>query len=332
MIGWKKIISYITYAVIVLLCILLLLTIGDKPEKITYGSSFSALYAKELGLNPKEVYIAILDDLNVRKLRLAGYWTSIEPVKDSFNFNELDFQIREAEKRDADIILSVGRRLPRWPECHVPEWAKSLTWEEQKIEIKELITAVVNRYKDNESIKYWQVENEPFLTIFAKEHCGELDKDFLKEEVELVHELDSARQIIVTDSGNLGLWAGAYKTGDAFGTSVYVYFWSPEVGPFKSILPPSFYRIKNNIMRLVYGSKQTFLIELSVEPWLLQPVMDTPIETQLKRMDIEKFEEIIEFAKDTRFDTQYLWGAEWWYWLKLQGKESFWLRAKELYN
>ncbi len=311
---------------------MLLLTISDKPKEIKYGVSYNDLYVQELGLDPKKVYISILDELGVKRLRLSAHWTMVEPIKDTFNFRELDFQIREAERRGVDVILGVGRRLPRWPECHVPDWARELSWEEQKVEIKEMITEVVERYKGSTSITYWQVENEPFLEIFATEECGELDKEFLAEEIALVKELDDSRPILITDSGNLGKWAGAYKAGDAFGTSVYIYFWNAEVGQFKSILPPSFYRAKNNLMRMIYGRKQTFLIELSAEPWLMQGIVDTPIETQLERMDIEKFEEIIEFAKETRFDTQYLWGAEWWYWLKEHGEDSFWLRAKELFD
>lgn len=328
---WIKKVLYVTAVLLIVWGLLFVLSLKKEPKEITYGVSFNTLYAQELNLDWKKVYLAILDDLQVRHLRLSSHWTMVEPKQNVFNFNELDFQVNEAEKRDADIILGVGRRLPRWPECHVPEWAKDMLWEEQKLEIKELITEVVNRYKNNSSILYWQVENEPFLSVFAQEECGTLDRDFLKEEIELVRRLDPTRPILVTDSGNLGLWAGAYKLGDVFGTSVYVYFWNPEIGPFKSILPPAYYRIKNNAMTLLFGKKESLLIELSAEPWLLQPVVDTPIETQLDRMNSEKFEEIIQFAKDTRFDTQYLWGAEWWYWLKEQGEDSFWLRAKELY-
>ncbi|MEX0651840.1 MAG: cellulase family glycosylhydrolase [Candidatus Paceibacterota bacterium] len=328
---WVKISLYIITVCFFVWGVLFLLSIKEAPQKITYGVSFNTLYAEELHLDWKETYIAILDELGVRQLRLSAHWPMVEPERDALNFSELDFQIAEAEKRGADIILGVGRRLPRWPECHIPTWAGSLTWDEQKVEIREMITEVVNRYKSSEVVTYWQVENEPFLGVFAQEECGVLDKDFLKEEIDLVRELDPTRAILVTDSGNLGLWAGAYTSGDVFGTSVYVYFWNPEIGPFKSILPPAYYRIKDNVMGLLFGRKESLLIELSAEPWLLQPVVDTPIEVQLERMNIEKFEEIITFAQETRFNTQYLWGAEWWYWLKERGDDSFWLRAQELY-
>ena len=39
------------------------------------------------------------------------------------------------------------------------------------------ITETINRYKDNQAIKAWQVENEPFLKGFGE--CPKLDKEFL---------------------------------------------------------------------------------------------------------------------------------------------------------
>ncbi len=306
------------------------LSFRDIPARIEYGVSFSAPHAEELKIDWKDAYRAILDDLGVRKLRLAAYWPVVEPERDSYSWSVLDFQLSEARARGAEVILSVGRRLPRWPECHVPKWAQGLSWEEQKDELRAYLTAVVERYKDDPEIIYWQVENEPFLGVFAYDHCGDLDKEFLQEEIALVRSLDT-RPILVTDSGNLGTWAGAYRSADAFGTSVYVYFWNPELGQFKTILPPAFYRIKENIMRSLYGAKPVFLIELSLEPWLIEPTIDAPLEEQLSRMDLQKFKEIVGYARLTRLDTQYLWGAEWWYYMREHGYPEFWDAAKRLY-
>ena len=111
---------------------------------------------------------------------------------------------------------------------------------------------------------------------------------------------------------------------------MYVYFWNPELGQFKTALPPWFYRVKENVMKLLYGNQPTFLIELSAEPWLLEPITQVDIETQYSRMDLAKFNEIIEYARDTRYEYQYLWGAEWWYWLKKQGHAELWDRGQEL--
>jgi len=313
---------------------LVLLWLAQKPvpERIVYGMSFNTFYAEELGLNWQEVYDAIVDDLGVRHLRLAAHWPMVEPSQDEYNFTELDYQIKRAEEVGADVIFAVGRRLPRWPECHVPEWARALSWEEQKNEIREYMNLVIERYKDSPSIIYYQVENEPYLEVFAREHCQELDEEFLLEEIELVRDLDYTRPILQTDSGNLGLWAKPYRHGDAFGTSVYIYFRNPELGQFRTILPPWFYRVKENFVALLYGDKPTYLIELSAEPWLVEPIAAVDIETQYSRMNIDKFKEIIEYAKSTRYEHQYLWGAEWWYWLKQKGHSEIWDYGKELYK
>ena len=309
-----------------------LLARKEIPEQITYGISYNAPYVQELGLDEEKVFDAFINDLGVRNFRMSAHWTLIEPERNQFDFAWMDRDLKKAEAVGAKVIFGVGRRLPRWPECHVPFWAQGLTWEEKKEEIREYIQAVVNRYKDSAAVTHWQVENEPYLGVFAPEHCGNLDEDFLKEEIKLVRSLDPTRPILVTDSGNLGTWNGAYQAGDAFGTSVYVYFWNPELGQFKTVLPPWFYRIKEGVMELVHGKKETFLIELSLEPWLLEPVTQVPVDIQYSRMDLTKFNEIVEYAKGTRYDKQYLWGGEWWYWLRENGHPEMWERGKELFK
>ena len=318
--------------VVILGMSLYILSRKDMPDHITYGISFNASYAKELGLDEKRVFDAFLDDLGVRHLRLSAQWPLIEPKKDSYDFEFMDYQVTQTEKAGGDIIFGVGRRLPRWPECHIPAWAKDLSWEDQKTEILKYITTVVTRYRDQPAIKYWQVENEPYLGVFATDYCGKLDEAFLEKEIALVHSLDPVRPILVTDSGNLGTWNGAYHHGDVFGTSVYVYFWNPELGQFKTVLPPWFYRVKENVMKLLFGKKETMLIELSAEPWLLEPVTQVPIETQYTRMNINKFNEILDYAQQTGFSKQYLWGGEWWYWLRTKGYTEMWDRGKELFR
>jgi len=328
---WQKIGLWIVFGSVLCGSILLVLTYKDKPATIMYGMSFNTSYARELGLDWQATYDAILDDLGVRHLRLAAHWPMVEPAPGTFNFDELDYQIMRAEEVGATVIFAVGRRLPRWPECHVPEWARSLSEVERQAAIMSYIEVVVERYKNSPAIIYWQVENEPFLEVFAFEHCGVLDTDFLEREIALVKRLDPSRHVLVTDSGNLGTWAGAYSRGDLFGTSVYVHFWNPELGQFRTILPPWFYRVKDNVMALRYGEKPTLLIELSAEPWLIEPIIDVPLETQFTRMNLQKFEDILEYAAATHFEQQYLWGAEWWYWLKLQDRPEMWERGQQLF-
>ncbi len=331
----KTIFKYFGFFVLVIVTIvaLVLYFLAQKPvpKNITYGMSFNTVYARELGLDWKQTYDAILDDLKVRHLRLAAHWPMVEPEPNVYNFTELDYQIKRAEETHTTVVLAVGRRLPRWPECHIPGWAQTLSPEERNRSQIAYMETVINRYKHSPAVTVWQIENEPFLSVFAHDFCGNLDTHFLDKEIALAKSLDGTRPILVTDSGNIGTWQGAYSRGDMFGTSVYVYFWNPQLGQFRTYLAPWFYRVKDNLMAALYGRKKSVLIELSAEPWLLEPVENVPLETQFSRMNLQKFEDILNYAKDTRYDEQYLWGAEWWYWLSLQQHPEMWNRGKELF-
>jgi hypothetical protein len=309
-----------------------LLSFRTTPAFVTYGVSFSRFHVDELKLDWREVFGAIINDLGVRHFRFSAHWPLTEPGDGQYNFKELDYQIGQVEKAGGSFILAVGRRLPGWPECHVPDWAKILTEEKQREKIMQLLDKVVNRYKGSKALKYWQVENEPFLGFFGRASCQEPNEAFLRQEIELVRKIDPDHPVLVTDSGEFGTWYKAYRNGDVFGSSMYLYVWSRFFGPIRYPIGPSFFRVKQNLIDIFWGKKEKLLVELSAEPWLLHPIVETDLETQFKRMNINKIEESIKFAQKTGFGEQYLWGAEWWYWLKKQGHPEFWDYAKPLFE
>ena len=314
---------------------ILSLDFSSTTAKPQYGVSFSRFHADELKLDWKETYLALLDDLGVRNFRFSAHWPLTEPQENVFNFKELDFQFKEAEKRNASVILAVGHRLPGWPECHTPEWVKELSYEQHEQKLLNYIEVTVNRYKNSPVLQYWQIENEPFLLFFSRANCGMHNKkvkEILIKEILLVQRLDPSHPIIITDSGEFGDWFRAYKNGDVFGTTMYLYVWNRTIGPLRYPVIPALFRIKKNIVSLIYKEKPSIVIELSTEPWLLQPILDTPVDTQLERMGLEKFNEMINFSSKTGFDSFYLWGAEWWYWMKQNGYPQLWERAKELFK
>lgn len=328
----KKIIILLT--ILVFLVLYFFFSYTKKVENPIYGVSFNTVYAKELGLNWKEVYDALFEELNIKKIRLAAHWDMVEPAQEEFNFEELDYQINKAAIHDAEIVLAIGKRLPRWPECHIPEWALNMNKEEQEEHILHYIEKTVLRYKDVEAIKVWQVENEPFLSVFAKDHCYNFDEEFLKQEIELVRSIDTNnRPILITDSGELSTWRKAFRHGDMFGTTMYVYSWNEIMGEFRNPFLPGFYSARANILNLFKKDKKEVIIaELSLEPWLDKPIIKEKTEIQIRRMSPEKFETVLEFAKRTGIKEQYLWGLEWWYYMNLQGEDWYWNRAKELFS
>jgi hypothetical protein len=83
------------------------------PEKIEWGVVFSQKQCEYLNLDWKRVYLEILDDLKVKNIKLISHWDLIEPREGEFNFEDLDWQIKEAEKRGVKIILVIGMKTGR---------------------------------------------------------------------------------------------------------------------------------------------------------------------------------------------------------------------------
>lgn len=242
-------------AFVCFLAFLVYLNIGqvEPAKQITFGVTFSQMFAQQMGLDWQKAYLAVLDDLEVKKIRLIAYWPKIEPKQGEYFFDDLDWQIKEAEKRGVEVILAVGRKLPRWPECHIPTWAYGLTEPGQQHLILLYLTEVVKHYQDNQAIKIWQVENEPFLKGFGE--CPELDSNFLKREISLVRQTDKSekgRLIMLTASGELSSWIQPASQADVFGTTLYRTVWVEEIGRhLKYPIRPIFYHKRANLDRFL---------------------------------------------------------------------------------
>ncbi len=303
----------------------------QKPaENITWGVNFSQKHAESLDLDWKETYLAVLDDLGAKKLKIASHWDFIEAEQGKYYFDDLDWQIEEAEKRGAEIILVIGMKTSRWPECHIPKWAESLNEEERQGKVLKLIEEIVLHYRGRKTIKYWQVENEPF---FSFGECPQFNKELLKKEIDLVKSLDSQkRPIIISESGEFSFWTRAARVGDIVGTTIYRRIWSKEFKIyFSHIFPPTFYYRKAKLIKWIFN-KEVICIELQAEPWGPKLLYDLSLEEQEKSMDLERFQKNIKFAKKTGLNEFYLWGTEWWYWLKTKhNKPEIWDQAKKLF-
>lgn len=329
----KKII-YIILLVLTLTALILgvYLTFGEnRPvEKMKWGVSFSKRAALPFGLDWKEVYLAILDDLKVDRLRLSSYWNETEPARAGFDFTELDFMMNEAKQRDAKVILTLGRRQPRWPECHVPDWANSLSFEEQNQALLNQVKRVVERYKNYSNLTGWQVENEFFVTWFGV--CPPPDEEFLKEEIALVKSLDS-RPIILTDTGELSVWYRAAKYADVFGTTMYRRAFNPLLGVADWPYPPVYYSRLGKLVSVFAGFQRLIIAELQAEPWARTTVRNDSTEVNFETMSPRQFEKNIIFARNSGIDEAYFWGVEWWYYMKeKRGTPDFWDIAKELWK
>ncbi|RJQ36650.1 DMT family transporter [Candidatus Parcubacteria bacterium] len=311
-------------------------TVPDPNRPIAWGVTFSQKFSRELNGNWRGNFLAVTEELRPERMRLIAYWDELEPERGEHRFEDLDWQIAEAERAGIPVVLAMGLKMPRWPECHLPLWAATLPAEDREAALGEHVSRVVERYKARGGVVAWQVENEPFL---AFGECPERPEWALEREIEIVRAVDASRPILVTDSGELGLWYRAERHADIFGTTMYrkIYprFIGPIFGTWEYPLPPDFFRAKEHIVRLLSDrpTKRFVVIELQGEPWEPRSLSSYSPQELVLSFSPEYFRDTIRYAEETGFEEYYLWGVEWWYWMKeMHGVPDYWDIARNLVN
>ena len=298
-------------------------------ESSDWGLNFSQSRARELGFEPIYLLADMLSDLRPKKIRLMAYWEEMEPERGKFDFSQMDRMLELAGDFGTEVILVVGKKQPRWPECHEPVWALALSKEAEAAARLAMIEKAVTHFKAAPAVKIWQVENEALFKF--GESCPKMDRSLLKKEVALVKSLDS-RPVMVTDSGEMGRWIPTATVGaDLFGSTMYTVVHNPVTGYFKYPLTPAMFRIKAGVLAFLTGVKKITGVELQAEPWLINGVLGTDLETQKSLMNPKVFEKYTSFAREVGFSDNYLWGVEWWYWMAQKHNDwGMWTAAKEL--
>jgi hypothetical protein len=141
-------------------------------------------------------------------IRLGAYWNRIEPAPGAFDARELDWQVEAAERAGKQIVLCVGAvKTFGYPEFFVPEHHLAHPLPEHTLirpsayrsllaAATAVLTRVVDRYKDRESIVAWQVEHEA-VDPLGLEHSWRLDAAFVEKEVEAARQTDPSRPILM---------------------------------------------------------------------------------------------------------------------------------------
>ncbi len=342
--GWEKINSGIkssfrifSWTMVMVMSVLIAafvyvnLPVKAQNDDVKMGVTFSYIYAAQIGLDWKQAYLEMMDDLKIKHVRLPVYWDRVEKEEGVYDFSEIDWQLAEAQSRGVEIILVIGQKVPRWPECYVPSWVgtdpSNLPAERLKEKLLTFERVVIERYKnDHPEIIRWQVENEPFLNFGI---CSKVDTALLDAEIANVRKMDPTRPIMVTDSGELSLWVNAAKRADVFGTTMYREVYSAEMGHWRYPIGPNFFKAKQLLIKLFADQDNAVVIELQGEPWVAGWTTDAPIDVQLASMNAEILAENFEFAKKTGMKEIYVWGVEWWYWMKVNhNNTTLWESAK----
>lgn len=284
------------------------------PGQEVYGVTFDPEYAGYLQLDPRAVFSAIVNDWHFRHVRIPAHWNKVEATEGTFTFQELDGYMATAASSSAQVMLSIGQKTPRWPECHLPAWAKTLSSDQYRAALLSYMTATVEHFKNDPNLESWQVENEPFLAFGAT--CPQFTVADLNQEIALVKKLDPNHPVITSDSGELATWIHTAKAADLFGTTMYRVVWNPTLGYFSyDWLPAAYYRAK--LWLTGRSPESTYVLELQAEPWVTnEEIVDMPLSEQYRSMSIDRLKTNINYADSIGLPRVYLWGAEWWYWMK----------------
>jgi beta-galactosidase GanA len=303
-----------------------------KTEPIQFGVSFSPAHATGIGLDWQETYQALLHDLGVKRLRLGAYWDQVEPADDQFEWSVLDYQLNEASKAGATVILTIGRKVQRWPECHEPAWIREETEAAKQQKILEMLPVVVERYRQHPALLMWQLENEPLLAFGV---CPPADPNFLASEEAVVRAHDAEHPILITDSGELNWWLNASRYGDVLGATMYRTVFSGRLDrPFSYnyIFPAWAYRAKARYVGWLRG-KDVIISELQGEPWGAKPFTEMTAAERQAVLSPERLAELRTFAVRTQLPVAYWWGAEYWYWEKtVNADAAYWETARGFFE
>lgn len=294
---------------------------GRNIHPISYGISFSSGYAASLYSDWKKMYQEMLQDLRPRFVRLSVDWNQIEITEGVYDFSSVDFMMDEAWGSGAKVLLAVGQKTPRWPECHTPGWVKEKTKEEYLTQLYKYVEATITRYKDHPALEYWQIENEPYIS-FEFGDCAHFQIEALDTELTMVKNLDSQHEVVITDSGELSTWYTAAHKGDLFGTTMYRIIRTPG-GKIVTYgwFPMGLYRFRAMVWGVPF--ERFFVSELQAEPWVhTGGILGSPVEEQLQTMSNNQMRKNLEDARHSGASRAYVWGVEWWYWMKYTHNDS----------
>lgn len=299
----------------------------SEPEVI--GVSFSQKQAERYGVDWRANYRAILSELQPEHVRVSAYWDRIEPSAGTYDFSELDWMLDQAKTYGAKVTVVVGQKNLRWPECYYPTWLNTANTSEVQDRANNMVAATVQHLRSQPALARWQVENEFLLRSYGECPIAALTRAQLQREISTVRTLDPSRPIVLTQSDQFGFPTfGPF--GDVFGFSMYRWSYREGFGYFRYPQPGAYNWFKAAWVEAL-TAQQVKVHELQAEAWGKTGNEYLPLEEQFKTMNPAQLRDNIQYARDTQIRRFDLWGAEWWYWLKVsKGQPAMWDEVKAL--
>ncbi len=324
------------------------------------GISFRPLQAEALGLDPQEALRALLR-YPFQMIRLAAYWSRMEPEPGDFRPDELDRQVDAAERAGKKVIVCVGPvKAFGYPEFFVPPHYLHRPLREGSLvrpgDYRPMLEAgtafaarVVERYRDRECVIAWQVEHEA-VDPLGMEHSWRLSEAFVRREVDVVRAADPGRPIMMNgflptsapvrlqqwwrtrDQGDSLLVA--HRMADIVGIDFYPRHALASAGPVTAYLDGGQGRWQRRWQERLAGwaagdGKRLMIAEGQAEPWESVTNPPSPAGRAMRSCRPEdligNYSQCLSWSKRGGFPLEgYLfWGAEYWLRRERQGDSSY---------
>jgi hypothetical protein len=316
------------------------------------GASFSPRRARGRGLDWQAAFRRLLE-LGLSPLRLSAYWDGV----DSDGYDELDWQVVEAERAGREVVLTVGMKAQGWPEFAIPDRLVPAVRRGANVvaaapELRqaaiELVEATVARYRGRRCVVAWQVENEPVNRSGPRGWW--IGADLVRDEIAAARSADPTRPIALnafaafnrrldvaaSRHGLLRLLgrdaarpefevAGLLRPGDILGLDVYRRIGYQLFG--RRLFTTSRHWRENAARwhhRAVGEGLRPWIIEAQAEPWEPEP----PVGEPPRSCTPDDMVETVSALREAGYETILLWGVEHWLARDAAGDRS-WLQAVE---
>jgi hypothetical protein len=322
-----------------------------SARPVVIGSTFSQKQAAYLGISSHDAFTASTE-LGFPLIRLGSYWSDVEPRRGEFDFAKLDWLIDEAGQRKVGVVLTVGMKAPRWPEYFLPSWidaseygyGATVAGPTIQSAVLEYIRVVVERYRDNPVVQYWQVENEPFDPAGSKQ--WRIDPGLLAEEISLVRSLDHHQRPVISTAYVQTNWLldrrdqllGNSRSGhdllplvDILGLDIYL-----TVGARIAGFPIYFHATDDVVQRKLADyqaeasslGREIWITEAQAEPWEPGRIVDVRPENPPSQTPHAMLR-TVEVLRAAGMQTILLWGVEHWYMRRTVHQDPTWWESAE---
>lgn len=306
----------------------------------TYSYPHSSWLCDGGRCDPQYLLQTLVDQLEPDVLRLELYWNWAQD--DGPNVLKLDYnlywQLEKARLAGVKkVVVCLGRKVPHWPEYHIPDWVKNLSEAEQQKYLLAYMEMVVKALALDTRFTHWQIENELYYRDGSTFGIGQPysnQEEFYAKQIELIRKYDKLnRPIIGTVSGDKGDFVRSAKNVNILG---YTFFsTSYDNGRFVEHTygtPTSDYGTAEMFRaKLTETGLEAWDIEHQAETWARDSLRDISLNDASQSMNPERVKRDLTFVMDAGTTTAIFWGAEQWKDLERKGDPSMMNFMKKIF-